>query len=170
MRLITAVVPLVARPCRLLCWRSRQDRSGWRPALSANAHAPHPRRLQQLAGGPCCPLGRPATADPAAAQAAGAADPPTRAAALNGPCSNRWIEPHSTPLSCWRSDGTDPSGGPTSGGPQTGEDRTKPSPRNRSICCKPSANGGANLDAIRPSVGERRWESRSSSVTNRPRP
>ena len=76
-RLRAAVVPLVARPCRLLCWRSRQDRSGWRPALSANAHAPHPRRLQQLAGGPCCPLGRPATADPAAAQAAGAADPPS---------------------------------------------------------------------------------------------
>jgi len=31
----------------------------------------------------------------------------------------------------WRSNGFDPSGGPTSGGPQTGEGRSKPSPRKR---------------------------------------
>jgi len=130
-------------------------------------HAPHPRRPQQPAGGPGGPLGRPAAADPAAVQAAGTADPPpARATALNGPGSNRWTGPHSTPLSCWRSDETDPSGG----GPQAEEARSKPSSRNRSIRCKPSCNGGANLDGIRPSGAERRWESRSSSVTNRPRP
>jgi hypothetical protein len=56
------------------------------------------------------------------------------------------------------------------GMPLTEEARSKPSLRNRSIRCKPSANGGANLDAISPSGEERRWESRSISVTNRPRP
>jgi len=169
--LMPAVVPLVARHCRLLRWRSGPARSGWPGSTFSQRHAPHPLRPQQPAGGPYCPLGRPATADPAAAQAAGSADPPpTRAAALNGPGSNRSIGPQPAPASCWRSDETDPSGGPASGGPQTGEDRSKPSPRNRSICCKPSANGGANLDAISPSVGERRWESRSSSATNRPSP
>ena len=35
--LIAVVVPLVARPCRLLRWRSGPARSGWRAALSANA-------------------------------------------------------------------------------------------------------------------------------------
>ena len=37
MPLLAAVVPLVARPCRLLRWRSGPARSGWRAALSANA-------------------------------------------------------------------------------------------------------------------------------------
>ena len=37
MPLLAAVVPLVARLCRLLRWRSGPARSGWRAALSANA-------------------------------------------------------------------------------------------------------------------------------------
>ena len=36
MPLMPAVVPLVARPCRLLRWRSGPAQSGWRAALSAN--------------------------------------------------------------------------------------------------------------------------------------
>ena len=53
-------------------------------------HAPHSRRPRQPAGGPCCPLGRPAAADPGGTQAGGATDPPpATAAALKAPRSDR---------------------------------------------------------------------------------
>ena len=44
-------------------------------------HAPHSRRPRQPAGGPCCPLGRPATADPRDVQAFGAPDQASASAA-----------------------------------------------------------------------------------------
>jgi hypothetical protein len=48
----------------------------------SHRHAPYSRRPRQPPGSPRCPLGRPATADPAHAQAAGAANPlPASAAA-----------------------------------------------------------------------------------------
>jgi len=52
-----------------------------------------------------------------------------------------------------RSDRTDSRGGPTSGGHQTGEDWGKLSLRNCPVRCKPTANGGANLEGISPPGG-----------------